>query len=443
VAAASDADDAGTDSDASAVFDATYVHEVALSFDEAEYEAMIETYASTGEKEWTSATVTIDGTTYENAGIRLKGNSSLRGLGGSGGGPAGSASSDTPEELPWLIRLDKYVDGQNHEGVTDLVIRSNTSETSLNEAVALELLELAGLATEQAIAVSFSVNGSDATLRLAIEHPDDDWMTAYFDGDGALYKAESTGDYSYRGDDPEAYDEVFDQEAGEGNADLTPLIEFLAWLNESDDTTFAAELPDRLDVDAFAIYLAVQELIDNFDDIDGPGNNSYLYYDTGTGVFTVVAWDHNLAFGALGGGGGFPGGGRAVDDLAGGDLPALDDLPAGGPPAGGLPGGDRPARGDLQPPDGAAPFGELPEGGVPGGAGGPSMGNVLSERFLEVDEFQTLYEDKLAELTATLYDSGAAADVLASWVEVLGTTDLVDDATVQAEAARIAAYWEG
>ena len=36
--------------------------------------------------------------------------------------------------------------------------------------------------------------------------------TANFDTEGILYKAESGGDYSYRGDDPEAYDEVFDQE---------------------------------------------------------------------------------------------------------------------------------------------------------------------------------------------------------------------------------------
>ena len=29
---------------------------------------------------------------------------------------------------------------------------------------------------------------------------------------GVLYKAEATGDYSYRGDDPDAYDEIFDLE---------------------------------------------------------------------------------------------------------------------------------------------------------------------------------------------------------------------------------------
>ena len=130
---------------------------------------------------------------------------------------------------------------------------------------------VAGLASQDAIATAFSVNGSDAILRLVIDHPDDVWMAEVLDGDGALYKAESTGDYSYRGDDESAYDEVFDQEAGTDNTDLTPLIEFLDFINNADDATFAAELGDHLDVDSFATYLAMQELIGNFDDIDGPG----------------------------------------------------------------------------------------------------------------------------------------------------------------------------
>ncbi len=156
-----------------AVFDSSTVHSISVDLDEADYEAMIDTYLSTEDKEWLEATVTIDGETYEQAGIRLKGNSSLRGLSGAGGGTGGEVSSDDPSSLPWLIKLDKYVDDQNHEGVNDFVVRSNTSESSLNEALALELLDEAGLATQDAIAVSFSVNDSDEQLRLVIEHPDD------------------------------------------------------------------------------------------------------------------------------------------------------------------------------------------------------------------------------------------------------------------------------
>jgi len=404
------------------LFDSGVVHDITADFDTDDYDALIDEFADSGEKVWMEATVTIDGTTYEHVGMRLKGNSSLAGLGGGGpggpagfgGGPGGGSSAEEPESLPWLIRLDEYVDGQSHQGYEDIVVRSNGSATALNEALALDLLDEAGLASQAAAATSFTVNDGEPKLRLAIEHPDDDaWQEGAFDDDGALYKAESTGDWSYRGDDPDEYTDVFDQEGGSALTDLTPLIDFLQFINESDDETFASGLPDRLDVDAFATYLAMMDLVDNFDDIDGPGNNAYLWYNLASEQFTVVPWDMNLAFGALGG----PGGG-------------------GGQPPGGFDPNDLP--------DGFDP-GELPEGfdppeGGPGGPGGFGGSNVLVERFHDSTEFESLYQTKLEELQATLYDSGVASDILDAWTDTLisDASDLVDGDTVNKEAAAIA-----
>ncbi|MCC6773125.1 MAG: hypothetical protein IT360_18215, partial [Gemmatimonadaceae bacterium] len=224
---------ASANSDAAVeLFDDSVVHSIEVKFDQAEYDAMIAEFAESGEKEWIKASVTIDGVTYDNVGLRLKGNSSLAGLGGpigpggnqrpNGAAPEGaaprgaapdaqrngfgSADADKPEDLPWLIRLDQFVEGQQHQGRVDIVVRSNNSETSLNEAVALDLLDATGLASQPAVSTTFTVNGSEPVLRLAIEHPDEDaWQDAAFEGKGALYKAESTGDWSYRGDDPESY----------------------------------------------------------------------------------------------------------------------------------------------------------------------------------------------------------------------------------------------
>ena len=425
------------------LFDSSIVHEITVSFSQEDYDAMIQTYKDSGEKDWIAAAVTIDGETYENVGLRLKGNSSIMGLrdGERARGPGANSSADEPEGLPWLIRLDKNVDGQSHKGIVDLVVRSNTSETALNEAVSLELLEMAGLASQNAIAVRFSVNGSEAVLRLVTELPDDLWMEEHFDEGGALYKAESTGDYSYRGADPGSYDEVFDQEAGKDNADLAPLIDFLDFVNNADDATFNEELSDRLDVDSFATYLAMEELLGNFDDIDGPGNNSYLYYDPAAGMFTIVPWDHNLAFGGMGGGknmqvGGAPPAG--VGDGFGGQMPG------GQTPGGKTPGAQTPGaqQGGAATPQPAQPGDDAIGGGavIPGGR---SKSNILVERFHANPEFEQLYEQKLAELTTQLYDGGAAAGILDEWVTLLRTqaSDLVASATVDQEAAKIEAYF--
>lgn len=85
----------------------------------------------------------------------------------------------------------------------------------------------------------------------------------------------------------------------------------------------------------------------------GRENNSYLFWDSATNKFTVVAWDHNLAFGGVGGGmpgmggdGAMPEGGRP--DFGDGTMP---EMPEGGRPDFG---------------DGAnVPEGEMPEGFAP------------------------------------------------------------------------------
>lgn len=448
------------------VWDSTAVHTISVEVDEEELEAMIATYSAEDSKEWLTATVTIDGETFEDVGLRLKGNSSLR-----------AVSTDTPaQDVPWLIRLDRFVDGQELDGATDFVVRSSTSETSLNEAVALEMLGAAGLATEEAIATRFSVNGSDEALRLVVEDPDDAWDAASFDTEGILYKAQSGGDYSYRGDDPESYTDVFSQKSPSGEDDLTPLIDFLQFLDESDDETFAAELSEHLDVDAFATYLAMQDIVGNFDDIDGPGNNSFLRYDSETGAFTVVSWDLNLAFGQMNGmGGGQPGedmpeGFTPPDgaELPDGELregftpPDGATMPEGMTPPDGTTDGARPDRGARPGPadttttedgsttdgtgatdgttatDGAAGAagGQRPDGGMGGGMGGD---NVLVTRFLADEDFAALVDEATADLTSSLVTDGTAQEILDRWTTLLTdeASDLVDPTTITSESESI------
>lgn len=443
-----------------AVFDASVLHSIEVTVDQAAYDDMIATYQDSGTKDWIEATVTVDGQTFEKVGMKLKGNSSLRGVsGGAGGrGQRGGATTTTddtgaetttteaasttidPVTLPWRIRFDKFVTDQTYQGYSDIVVRSNNSQTSLNEAVALDLLSEAGLASEASAPSSFTVNGGDPELRLIVELPDDDaWQDANFSGSGALYKAESTGDWSYRGEDQGDYAEAFEQKGGKKTTDLAPLIDFLDFLNNSDDETFESELPERLDVDSFATYLAMMDLTDNFDDISGPGNNSYLWWDATTKQFTVVPWDMNLAFGAgMGRGGGFGGGGGGGR----GDMATGGAMPSGATPADGM----RPPDGmelpeGMEPPDGFEPPDGLqrPNNAQRGNMGGRN--NPLVDRFHDTESFDKIYQEKVTELRETLFDSGRAAEILEARASTLSehATDLVDTNTITSEAESIKA----
>ena len=433
---------------ATTFWNANAVHSIAITMAKADFTKVVADYRASQTKTWVKVTLKLDGRTFTNVGMRLKGNSSLRSI----------SASATAESLPWLVRLDKYAKTQNLNGMTAFVVRSNTTATALNEAIALELIGAAGLATQRAIATKFSVNGSKPTLRLVIENMDDYWYARNFTGAGLLYKAEATGDYSYRGETATAYDNVFDQETSKGTPNLAPLTAFLKFINQSTDAEFAADLAKYLDVEKFAKYLAIQDLLDNFDDIEGPGNNSYLQFNASTGRMTVVNWDENLAFGQRPGAGGFTEGDRtaATGGLgqfpAGqaptgqaptgqiGQFPGVDTRTATAPPTGQFPTDGRRPPGFDTSTSGAPPqFGEAPNNG----RGGFGKGNILAQRFRANTGFAKLITDASVALKAKLYTSGYADKVLTRWEALLKNQALtvVTTAKITSEAAAIRAYF--
>src|SRR4029453_12355449 len=87
-----------------------------------------------------------------------------------------------------------------------------------------------------------------------------------------------------------------------------------------------ANLERHLDVDAFLRWLAVNQVVDNWDAYGRFAHNYYLYADPGrNGRFVWIPWDNNYSFGLI----------PSVANLAGaqrGAAPAPQ-----GPVAGGVP----------------------------------------------------------------------------------------------------------
>ncbi len=362
------------------MFDPTRIHDLSVEVDTDTLADMIDAYEESGDKNWIEANVTIDGFRYGRAGLRLKGNLSLEG-----------ASDAEPRDLPYKIRLDKFVADQNHGGVTSFAVRSNPMESSLNEAVALDLLDEIGLASQPSAHYRFSMDDSPPSLRLVVELPEDEvWSDGIFDGDGALFKVRCEGDWAYHGDDPADYEVSFKQENGRKRTGPEPVIDLVRFVDEADDATFADGLGDHLDVEAFATYLAMMDRIGNVDDIGGLGNNAYLWWDEATDRLTVVPWDLNLAFSVL---------------------PADLD----------------PDASDTAGPDGYVPSERL---------GDP---NPLVTRFFSVAAFDRLYQQATDRVRGELFESGFAQEVLDARVRALvdGADDLIDADTVRFEATAI------
>ena len=181
-------------------------------------------------------------------------------------------------------------------------------------------------------------------------------------------------------------------------------------------------------------YLAFEDVIDNFDDITGPGNNSFLWWAEQANQMTVVAWDHNCAFGLKpgagvgqrwhGDGGQPPGGGGQPS--GGGSAPSNGQVPTGQPPGG---------AGGQQPPD---------VGRQPGdGGGGGTRANALVDRFNSLMDGETKVSAERDRLKQELYTSGVAQTILDARAKVL--TDqagsLIEQSAVEADKQTIAAYF--
>lgn len=381
------------------LFDSTVPHSLKVDLTDAEYTDMITAYAKDGEKKWVNADITIDDLLITDVAVRLKGNSTLMGLredgdfqppqGAGGGAPQGDemnmvmATAEDPASLPLLISFDQNADGRGYQGMTEISVRPGTPV--LNEALALSLTDASGQPTQRYTYTTYSINGH-TTTRLVLEHPDDLYADALFESDGYLYKADANSRLEFVGTDQSAYADQFKQINSADNGNLQPLINFVQWLDGADQAEFDAHLSDWVDVESFARYLATQNLLVNADDMGGPGQNYYLWYDLDTQKLSVVSWDLNLAM--------------QGDATTGPHDEVQMSMPGGGAP------GDK-----------------APSASMPDGAGAPRIGNPLKTRFLDSTAFTQVYDDAYWELYDQMYGGGNAQEVLDAVAASIPVTD--------------------
>ena len=108
---------------AAAVREQGPIHQIAIDYHQNDYESLISAYLASGQKVWVSATATIDGVTYEHAGLRLAGNSLTP---EEDNDENAEAVARRPGNLQWLVRLDMYAAGQNHQGATEFAVHTDS-----------------------------------------------------------------------------------------------------------------------------------------------------------------------------------------------------------------------------------------------------------------------------------------------------------------------------
>ena len=162
------------------IFDDDKVIEINIEMSEDAWQEMIDNASA---EEYTSANITVNGTTYTNVGIRPKGNSSLSQI----------VADSTTDRFSFKLKFDKYIDGQTLDGLSKLVLNNNMSDTTyMKEYLSYKLLDSLNVPTPECAYAHITVNGEEWGLYLAVEPIEEEFIERHYGSiNGNLYKPES------------------------------------------------------------------------------------------------------------------------------------------------------------------------------------------------------------------------------------------------------------
>lgn len=323
-----------------------------ITCDESDWQEMLSNAQS---KPYISVDMNINGETFENVGIKPKGNSSLTQV----------VSSDS-DRYSFKIKFDKYNKEQTCYGLDKLTLNSNYSDNTLmKEYISYDMMREIGVECPLVSYAKITVNGEYWGLYLALEAYDHSFLERnYGTTDGNLYNVKSVevggkdgmnppdmpemtdengetvtmpeqpdnniggmnppdkmpemtdengetvtmpdfkggggfgnsggGSLVYTDDDSSSYSSIFENAVfnSTGEEDYQRVITALKNLSEGQN------LEEYFDVDEILRYLAVHTAVVNLDSYSSNMQQNYYIYEN-NGKITILPWDYNLAFGGF------------------------------------------------------------------------------------------------------------------------------------------------
>lgn len=326
-----------------------------ITCDESDWQEMLSNAQS---KPYISVDMNINGETFENVGIKPKGNSSLTQV----------VSSDS-DRYSFKIKFDKYNKEQTCYGLDKLTLNSNYSDNTLmKEYISYDMMREIGVECPLVSYAKITVNGEYWGLYLALEAYDHSFLERnYGTTDGNLYNVKSVevggkdgmnppdmpemtdengetvtmpeqpdnniggmnppdkmpemtdengetvtmpdfkggggfggfgnsggGSLVYTDDDSSSYSSIFENAVFNSTGEEDYQRVITALKNLSE----GQNLEEYFDVDEILRYLAVHTAVVNLDSYSSNMQQNYYIYEN-NGKITILPWDYNLAFGGF------------------------------------------------------------------------------------------------------------------------------------------------
>jgi hypothetical protein len=223
---------------------------------------------------WFSATVTVDGQTHAEVGVRKK-------------GFVGSQSSTKPS---LKLRFDKYVDDQALPGGMNRMTLNNSVQdpSMVNTCLSYRVFAAAGNPAPRCSFATVSVNGTDLGLYVHVEEFKAPFLSRHFgSAEGNLYEG-TVSDFTpeFRG--------TFEKKTNEDADDWSDIDAVVAALSDPSDAGLTA-LASIVDLDRFLGFWATEVLIGHWDGYAGDRNN-YWFYRVPEGRFVFLPWGTDGTF---------------------------------------------------------------------------------------------------------------------------------------------------
>lgn len=295
-------------------YDTSVVRTIFVEFGFDDWEAEMEAFYNTDVE--LPATVTVDGVTYEDVGVRFRGNSSY-------------SMVSTGNKRPLRLKFDTVTSGQNVAGVRTVKLLNGINDASNLRTVLTSEIFQDYIEVPRVNFVRVVINGESWGIYQNQQHYNKDFLDDWYgESGGVRWEVDGTpngqGGMLYLGDDPDLYRGIYSIENRDTPASWAALINLFQVISETPLDGLVDALEPILDIDGVLKFLALDVALVNSDGFWARASDYELYLDE-SGKFHIINHDINETMSTSGGqfggrnagGGGQGSSGTQLDPLVG------------------------------------------------------------------------------------------------------------------------------
>lgn len=241
----------------------------------------------TNDNTYIKVDVDIDGTTIQDIGIRMKGNSSY---------------NTESKKKSLKLSFDEYIDDQEYDGMGTLNLNNSMWDpTLMREKVTLDFMNEIGVYAPRCTYANVYLNNILWGLYSTVEQIDKKYLnTRIGENDGNLFKSgDDGGEFTWYGNNQNDYENYFKLKTNDSLNDWSDLINLIDVINNTAPLNYSSTLETVFNSNSFIKYWAVCNLLTNLDSYLESTRNFYIYHNLLTDKFDWIAWDVNESFGVF------------------------------------------------------------------------------------------------------------------------------------------------